>query len=127
MAELTRYHGRIAPSPTGYLHLGHARTFWTAYERTRAAGGTLVFRNEDGRAHVRLMNGISIVNAGDILPAATGWRVTQLYDLNGDGKKGLVFRNDNGSITVRLMNGLTILGSANLIGPGGWAVVPAAP
>ena len=41
------YRGRIAPSPTGYLHLGHARTFWTAYERAVAAGGTLVFRNED--------------------------------------------------------------------------------
>ena len=41
------YRGRIAPSPTGYLHLGHARTFWTAYERSLTAGGTLVFRNED--------------------------------------------------------------------------------
>lgn len=41
------YRGRIAPSPTGYLHLGHARTFWTAYERSVAAAGTLVFRNED--------------------------------------------------------------------------------
>lgn len=39
------YRGRLAPSPTGYLHLGHARTFWTAFERAR--GGTLVFRNED--------------------------------------------------------------------------------
>lgn len=39
------YRGRLAPSPTGYLHLGHARTFWTAYERAR--GATLVFRNED--------------------------------------------------------------------------------
>jgi glutamyl-tRNA synthetase len=29
------------------LHLGHARTFWTAQERARAAGGTLVLRNED--------------------------------------------------------------------------------
>jgi glutamyl/glutaminyl-tRNA synthetase len=41
------YRGRIAPSPTGYLHLGHARTFWTAQERVRAANGVLVFRNED--------------------------------------------------------------------------------
>src|SRR4051812_20391730 len=41
------YRGRIAPSPTGYLHVGHARTFWTAYERAVSAGGTLVFRNED--------------------------------------------------------------------------------
>ena len=43
----TSYRGRLAPSPTGYLHLGHARTFWTAYERARRAGGRLVLRNED--------------------------------------------------------------------------------
>lgn len=41
------YRGRLAPSPTGWLHLGHARTFWTAQERCRAAGGVLVLRNED--------------------------------------------------------------------------------
>ncbi|HEX8283748.1 MAG TPA: tRNA glutamyl-Q(34) synthetase GluQRS [Pyrinomonadaceae bacterium] len=41
------YRGRLAPSPTGHLHLGHARTFWTAYARARAAGGALVLRNED--------------------------------------------------------------------------------
>ena len=41
------YRGRLAPSPTGFLHLGHARTFWTAQRRAKAAGGTLVLRNED--------------------------------------------------------------------------------
>jgi len=41
------YRGRLAPSPTGYLHLGHARTFWMAQERARAQGGTLILRNED--------------------------------------------------------------------------------
>ncbi len=41
------YRGRLAPSPTGHLHLGHARTFWVAAERARAAGGTLVLRNDD--------------------------------------------------------------------------------
>lgn len=41
------YRGRIAPSPTGYLHLGHARTFWMAYQRSLHNHGTLVFRNED--------------------------------------------------------------------------------
>ena len=41
------YRGRIAPSPTGYLHLGHAMTFWRAQERCRAAGGQLVLRVED--------------------------------------------------------------------------------
>lgn len=41
------YRGRLAPSPTGYLHLGHARTFWFAAERARAAHGTLLLRNDD--------------------------------------------------------------------------------
>ena len=41
------YRGRIAPSPTGYLHLGHARTFWAAQHRAKQAKGTLVLRNED--------------------------------------------------------------------------------
>ncbi len=41
------YRGRVAPSPTGLLHIGHACTFWTAYRRAVASGGTLVLRNED--------------------------------------------------------------------------------
>jgi glutamyl/glutaminyl-tRNA synthetase len=41
------YRGRIAPSPTGYLHIGHAVTFWRAQERARQAGGKLVLRIED--------------------------------------------------------------------------------
>ncbi|MBT9331404.1 tRNA glutamyl-Q(34) synthetase GluQRS [Acidipila sp. 4G-K13] len=41
------YRGRIAPTPTGLLHLGHARTFFTAFCRARDAGGTLILRNED--------------------------------------------------------------------------------
>lgn len=41
------YTGRLAPSPTGLLHLGHAATFWTAYERARERNGILLLRNED--------------------------------------------------------------------------------
>lgn len=41
------YRGRLAPSPTGLLHLGHARTFWTAHTRAAAAGGALFLRNDD--------------------------------------------------------------------------------
>jgi len=47
----TPYTGRIAPSPTGLLHLGHARTFWTAYQRAKAANGTLYLRNDDLDPH----------------------------------------------------------------------------
>ena len=41
------YVGRLAPSPTGLLHLGHARTFWIAYQRALEANGELWLRNED--------------------------------------------------------------------------------
>jgi glutamyl-tRNA synthetase len=41
------YIGRLAPSPTGLLHLGHAATFWTAYQRAKEHSGTLLLRNED--------------------------------------------------------------------------------
>ena len=44
---MANYRGRLAPSPTGYLHVGHARTFCTAFERARDADGTLVMRMED--------------------------------------------------------------------------------
>ena len=42
-----KYVGRIAPTPTGFLHLGHARTFLEAQRRAREAGGTLLLRIED--------------------------------------------------------------------------------
>ncbi len=41
------YRGRLAPSPTGLLHLGHARTFWIAAQRAIQHGGQLILRNED--------------------------------------------------------------------------------
>jgi glutamyl-tRNA synthetase len=47
VTQAKTYRGRLAPSPTGLLHLGHARTFWIAAERARAHRGTLIFRNED--------------------------------------------------------------------------------
>lgn len=41
------YRGRLAPSPTGPLHLGHAQTFLVAWLRARLAKGTLLLRMED--------------------------------------------------------------------------------
>lgn len=39
--------GRLAPSPTGPLHLGNLATFAVAAARVRRAGGRLLIRNED--------------------------------------------------------------------------------
>jgi glutamyl-Q tRNA(Asp) synthetase len=38
---------RFAPSPTGYLHLGHAYSALTAFDGARSAGGRFVLRIED--------------------------------------------------------------------------------
>ena len=49
-----RYVGRLAPTPSGYLHIGHAQTFWIAQQRcnrSRRNGsdgtGSLILRIED--------------------------------------------------------------------------------
>ena len=41
------YRTRFAPSPTGPLHLGHAFSALTAFDRARAAGGEMLLRIED--------------------------------------------------------------------------------
>lgn len=41
------YRGRLAPSPTALLHIGHARTFQIAAQRALQNQGTLILRNED--------------------------------------------------------------------------------
>lgn len=47
MNSAKSYRGRIAPTPTGFLHLGHAATFLRAEQHARAAGGKLILRIED--------------------------------------------------------------------------------
>jgi glutamyl-tRNA synthetase len=44
---LTTYRGRIAPTPTGDMHVGHARTFMAAWRRAQDARGSIVLRIED--------------------------------------------------------------------------------
>jgi glutamyl-Q tRNA(Asp) synthetase len=38
---------RFAPSPTGYLHLGHVRSAWEGWHAAREAGGRFLLRIED--------------------------------------------------------------------------------
>ncbi|MEC8513516.1 MAG: tRNA glutamyl-Q(34) synthetase GluQRS [Planctomycetota bacterium] len=47
MADAPDVVGRLAPSPTGRLHLGHARSFLIAWWSARAQGGRVVLRIED--------------------------------------------------------------------------------
>lgn len=47
MVETTSIRTRYAPSPTGAMHLGHARTHLAAYLLARTRGGRIVMRFED--------------------------------------------------------------------------------
>jgi glutamyl-tRNA synthetase len=47
MSPAQRVVGRLAPSPTGPLHLGHARSFLAAWWSARSAGGRILLRSED--------------------------------------------------------------------------------
>jgi glutamyl-tRNA synthetase len=47
MVPQVPHRGRLAPSPTGELHLGHARTFLLAYWHAKSQGGHVVLRIED--------------------------------------------------------------------------------
>lgn len=38
---------RFAPSPTGYLHIGHLHSAWTGYAAAKHAGGNWLLRIED--------------------------------------------------------------------------------
>lgn len=49
------YRGRIAPTPSGLMHLGHARTFFIAQKRADEHGGKLILRVDD-LDHVRCRN-----------------------------------------------------------------------
>lgn len=45
------YRGRLAPTPSGALHLGHAVTFSVAWKRARQKQGSLLYRSEDLDPH----------------------------------------------------------------------------
>lgn len=47
MKGFSGYRTRLAPTPSGYLHLGHARAFAAAWHRAREMAGRLVLRIED--------------------------------------------------------------------------------
>jgi glutamyl-tRNA synthetase len=44
---IDEYRGRYAPSPSGYLHVGHAQTFYIAQKRAEEFGGKILLRLED--------------------------------------------------------------------------------
>lgn len=60
-SPLERPRGRLAPSPSGRLHLGHARTFVLAWLHARCRTGEVVLRLEDldsGRCRPEYADGV---------------------------------------------------------------------
>jgi glutamyl-tRNA synthetase len=64
--------GRLAPSPTGFLHLGNAWSFLLAWLGMRSAGGELIFRIEDVDPR-RSKKEYSEALAGDLLWLGLDW------------------------------------------------------
>ena len=63
--------GRLAPSPTGGLHVGHARTFLIAWLAAKATGGHVLLRIED-------------IDTGRVRPGATQGAIEDLQWLGLD-------------------------------------------
>ena len=69
---MSGYVGRLAPSPTGALHLGNVRTFMIAWLRARSAGGKVVFRMED-LDHPRDKPGAAVAAVEDLRWLGFDW------------------------------------------------------
>lgn len=64
--------GRLAPSPTGLLHIGHARSFLLAWWHARSRGGRIVLRMEDLDAE-RLKMGMTEAALRDLAWLGLDW------------------------------------------------------
>lgn len=64
--------GRLAPSPTGHLHLGHARSFLLAWWSARSRGGRVLLRLEDLDAE-RVRPGMAEATLDDLTWLGLDW------------------------------------------------------
>ncbi len=71
-----------------------------------------------------LMNGAATLSIVGLIGADPNWRVSQIADLNDDGKSDRIWRNVDGSITAWLMDGTIASVTAGFTGPGALWLVP---
>jgi glutamyl-tRNA synthetase len=88
--------GRLAPSPTGGLHLGHARTFLIAWLASRSQGGRMILRIED-------------LDAGRVRPGATEQAITDLRWLGLDWDDGPFIQSERMSTYHKTLERLKAL------------------
>ena len=87
------YRTRFAPSPTGKMHLGHARTALVTWLRARQQGGQIVMRIED-IDRPRVVSG-----AADAICRDPEW-------LGLDWDEGPIFQSDRGEAYERALRSL---------------------
>jgi glutamyl-tRNA synthetase len=93
--------GRLAPSPTGGLHLGHARTFLIAWLAARRAQGKVILRIED-------------IDSSRVRDEAAETAVTDLKWLGLDWDEGPYVQSERG---VQYDQALDRLKAAELVYP----------
>ncbi|MGO9811544.1 MAG: tRNA glutamyl-Q(34) synthetase GluQRS [Isosphaeraceae bacterium] len=85
--------GRLAPSPTGGLHLGHARTFLIAWLAARHAQGKILLRIED-------------LDASRVRAEAAETALTDLKWLGLDWDEGPYVQSERGELYDQALNRL---------------------
>jgi glutamyl-tRNA synthetase len=93
--------GRLAPSPTGGLHLGHARTFLVAWLSARSQRGRVILRIED-------------LDVSRVRPGAAKGAIDDLHWLGFDWDEGPFVQSER---LDHYVQALEVLKSANLVYP----------
>jgi hypothetical protein len=75
-----------------------------------------LWRNDDGTLGMWEMNGLTVVDGGNIAQVAASWHVVGAGDFNADGRTDILWQNDDGTIGIREMNGLSVIAAQN-VGP----------
>ncbi len=87
------YRTRFAPSPTGKMHLGHARTALVTWLRARQQGGEIVMRIED-------------IDRPRVVPGAADAICRDHEWLGLDWDEGPIFQSDRGEAYERALRSL---------------------
>lgn len=107
-----RYRGRLAPSPTGFLHLGHAQTFLAAQKRAHENSGELLLRVED-LDRTRCKTEYIDAMLEDLRWAGLDWDGTPVFQSQRDYSAALDQLRADGTIYPCTCSRKDVLASAN--------------
>eukprot|EP01038_Epipyxis_sp_PR26KG_P011041 gene11041-14825_t len=96
---LKKYRTRLAPSPSGHLHVGHAQTFWIAQERALSRQGEIILRIEDIDFH-RCKPRFVEEMIEDLQWFGINWNNSPLFAMGGMHEEST---KDNSSIAATLI------------------------